>query len=349
MMKEFDFTSPFIQVHFFYLFFQTLSKKDELSFWTIRSHFQDPAKLESYFKNMLKTIELNSISKNPLQINTSTFKLLSKEFGKIYQNLSPKIQLLKEDKVQLIKIEQTIHTITEIKITQDISPYLSLLEETCDKKTILELITLLYYKYSRFGGAECSQIYLKWIYFLSPFLEYLEKIKFNFMEIMLLDSSQIQEICKEYLEKLQKLLEKRGIQWSFILKEEDQNDFKLIINDITNLKEKLIAEIITEKDTEFYYELGLCSFLIHLLNYDLKENQNFLNICFLVTSYIWKPIFPIETFKSLQPLVKPEEFKHIEWFNTLDGKKNEIDNYLVKSLEHLQFILNEKTMDKNER
>ena len=133
MMKRFDFTFPFITVHTIYSF-QFLSKKDELSFWTIKSHFQDLEKPENYFKNVLKTLELNSILGNPLQVKGSTFKHFFKEFGKIYQNSSPETRLPKEGKVRLIKIEQMIHTITEIKITQDISPYLSLLEEICDKK-----------------------------------------------------------------------------------------------------------------------------------------------------------------------------------------------------------------------
>ena len=184
--------------------------------------------------------------------------------------------------LKFLKIEQTIHLITNITATQDISSYLLIIEEVCQDDRISEVIMLLQRKQSDWHTGY-SESYRHVVQFLLPCLKFVTKMKLNFKDILSMTKKDIEEVCIEHLKQLTDILPQKEIGVDFGVGSHAK-DFSLTLKELKKVKAALVQSAGT-KDDEFYYTLGLLSFSFHLLNHLAIQDYTFFKICSLSLSY----------------------------------------------------------------
>ena len=171
--------------------------------------------------------------------------------------------------------------------TQKILPHLSLIQDFYEDSRICGIISLLYKKHSAWQDGY-SREYVDWIQFLLPYLHFLASIKLDFQKVLNLNKDDVKNIAKIYLSKLNDVLEARNTNLKFEIN--DETDISLLLEQMLKLKPR-ITDVQKIRDGRFYYEIGLLSFLIHLLQSDSSEKFTFMKICLLSSLYIGKIFF----------------------------------------------------------
>ena len=206
--------------------------------------------------------------------------------------------LTRNQKLELVKTEQSIHWITGLTSPQDISCYLELIEECCEEERLCELIMLLYRKLH----VKTNEGHKKLIHFLTPFIEYGSE----YHKIMELTTSNIVTmLVMRTVDKLNKL----GIA-NFDVGDEYLGDLSLLSKRLSDLKQKITEIDFMQKTEQYFYCLGLWSFTVHLLNFAQQKSYAFLRICVSTSfyfDYLRKTGEKILTSTSLQ-----DEAKHYE-------------------------------------
>lgn len=182
---------------------------------------------------------------------------------------------IKTSGLELLRVEQTIHFLTGLSETQNVSIYLYLLPEIYDDENIHELILLLSKKYDKWDDQFADQ-YIKWICFLAPFSEYINAIGYDYRKVLSLKDTKPDEIIVKHFRSLKERMNKRNIDIG--LREEDLGNLKQLQAKLQNLKEVFKGSKIN-KDNDFYYELGITSFLVHIINAIANGDYTFFKIC----------------------------------------------------------------------
>lgn len=219
-------------------------------------------------------MEKNKLYDNVYTLQGPAFEPLLQQFNAYYKKMMV-AKKIKTSGLELLRVEQSIHFLTNLSETQNISIYLYLLPEIYDDENIHELILLLSRKYDSWDDQFADQ-YFKWIYFLAPYSEYLNTIGFDYRKILTLKNTKPDDIVIKHFRSLKERMHKRNIDLD--LREEDFGNPKQIQAKLVNLKEVFKGSKIN-KDNDFYYELGLTSFLVHILNAVTNGDYTFFKIC----------------------------------------------------------------------
>jgi len=220
-------------------------------------------------QQVVNFLQKNKIHGNPFYIDAGAFEHLFSVFASYYRKPSLKKEEVHQ-KLELVKIEQSIHCITDISAPQDISFYSDLIVECCEEESLCEIIMLLYRKVH-------AEKHTKWLQFLSPFMRYLADIKFEFSRILELDVSNASALLMATLNQLKK------VETSFGIEDEDFGDLALLRTKILGLKQNFTK---MNKNDEHYFDcLGLWTFAVHLLNLIKDKNYTFLRVCVSTSFY----------------------------------------------------------------
>ena len=195
-----------------------------------------------------------------------------------------------EYKLRFLKVEQTIHLITGITATQDISAYLQLLEETCHTETIYEVIKLLMSRKKEYIQAENDHTYACFIHFLLPYVELISEMGLSFKKITKSSQPDIISSFYKFSKKLDSMLQRKGLPSQI-------KDTKSALKGLKNLKKAYLGRQ-NSKDGEFYETLGLIALLIQLLNAYSTKDTTLMKIClicvinqgtYLILSLLFQP------------------------------------------------------------
>ena len=219
----------------------------------------------AYCDTLIDFLEKNQIYNNPYSVKAATFEPFYSILSRYYKTSTDFDQFLK-----LVRAEQTIHLITYTVNTQDISPYLAILEDMCNAGHLNELILLLSKKHCASSKGFTSN-YRKWIKFLTPYFKFLVKMEFDYFRILQLSEKDI--LLKDCLSELKESLSKKGVMVDSEITEQQVQQIK---------KQFLETEI--EKDEDYYSAFGLITFILHFTSYPGKPE--FFKICIALESYI---------------------------------------------------------------
>ena len=242
----------------------------------IKDYAISPKGLLDHTQDVINLLEGNKQHEDVYQLQAPVFESLFTQFAECYANQS----LNEHDqyiRFNLVKIEQTIHLITDISATQDISTHLKLIEEICEDERICEMILLLYRKYSTWYDGY-SELYVSWMHFLLPYMEFLVTMNCECSKMLSMKKEHIEDMVKVTLEKIQKILAEENIRSN--IKAEDIYDAKKTLAKIIELKKEYV-KISTTRDDQFYYGLGLISFAFHLVSLSTENSYILINISLL--------------------------------------------------------------------
>lgn len=232
--------------------------------------------------NLLRFLEKNHQNDNVINLKPASFEHLFSKFKSYYQEGSKDL-MHRQKKLKLIDVELLIHRLANFSATQDISYYLSLLEDHCHEgRRLCGLMYLLFRKHDT-TVESYDDVYKEWLHFMLPFLSYLSAIGFNYSLLILnLKKDADRSLIGHYLDIFTTEIKKLRV--SVKLNHLNTNDPELLLSELVKLK-KIVIGLVPHKKADFYYTLGLWSFLVYLLRSYCDKDHTFFSLCMITSIY----------------------------------------------------------------
>ena len=243
-------------------------QKDLLTHYLLKGSFATQNSFLYASQKVIGFVEDNVCQEACYLLQASDFNNI---FSKFTEYLEAAISVDVEDEIifKLIQSEYTLQIMSNFSRPQDVTVYLKLFEKYCFHQEASNILELLYGKYDDWSD-DCAEMYLHWLHFFIPYLEFLSIQNFESNAIINIKAPDSLQLIRNHLKSLKQWIASQKGQWNF--DEDILDDPKQFLGNMLKLREIFLQGSIT-RDSEYYYMLGLWSFIVHFTEFTMNPHN----------------------------------------------------------------------------